>query len=739
MTPEVVLIIAGLVFLAIALLGGGIELREIRIPTLKPPIRFMAGLLGGLFIILGLLITLQLIGPQQPGDQPAAATAEATVTPAAAQAATAPPPAPQTPSAAAGAPVGPPIPTPTIDRDAPAQMGTPIPAAATALTADTARGLAKLARWGKGTPTSIAWAPDSRVFAVGSHLGVYLYDGVTAQELRFFPTNDEVTSLAISPDGVIAAGLEGGSIQQWPIRGGLLPILEGFSRSIVDLAFAPDEGIVAAAGCEEYDTATRTCISGAARVWRIESGELLLTLAGHQKQVDSVAFAPDGKSLASSSNDKTIRIWDTENGALVRTIETGTGQYEIAYATDPQSPLIALTGYGQVKLWRADTGAELPSLVVAPEAWTRSISLAPDGKTLVAAALDGTIKLFATDGSDLGVLDQYWARSIAFSPDSRRVLALGEDGSLRMWDPATRGIVASSEDFLNAIPAFAILPDNQTVVIGQNSYGAAQLRQIRDGRLVRTLGKSRDSRLSWTLSVAVAPDGGTIATGGWPTVIQLWRTSDGALLHTLEGHEAGVRSLVFSSDGSHLVSGAEDGTLRLWSVASGQLVQTLEDHAEGVYRLAISPDGGLIASGSADNTIRLWSFKDGQLALLRTLEGHTDSVRGLAFAPDSATLASASPDQTVRLWSVESGEQQKIYNHEGSWVALAYTTDGSALIVGDNDGQRAEVLRTDDGTLIEELDISGRATFLDNLVIAGDGRTVVVGLWNGQMHIWQVR
>lgn len=727
MTAEVVLLIAGLGFLGVALLGGGLRVLEIVIPPISPPFRVAIGFLGALLFMLGLLINLGII--RRSGDEAPMAPDGTAV----AVAPTASVPA-QTPEPA---PVA--LPTPTVDANAPSQLGTPLPAATDSVNATTAARITEVGRWGKGVPAAIAWSPDSRFLAVGSALGVYLLDAATGRELRLLATDDEVYSVAISSRGVIAAGLEGGEVQQWALGGGLLPILSGPQRAVAELAFAPDGELVAAASCEQSDATTRACLAGVVHVWRSDNGELKLTLAGHQNSVSGIVFAPDGTTLVSASSDKTIRIWDLTSGALLRTIDSGTSTYEVAYATDPQSPIIALSSYGAVKLWRADTGAELPTFKIAPESWTRTISFSPDGKTLAAAAFDGTVRLMGMDGSSLGDFDSFRSRSIAFAPDGRSLLALGENGVLRLWEAASRRELWRNETFLNAIPSVAFLPDGDTVVVGQNSYAPAQLRRVRDGSLVSTLGAPGDSRLGWTLSVAVSPDGSTVATAGSPPVIQLWRVSDGALLYTLEGHEDLVRSLAFSADGKHLFSGSEDKTVRLWSVADGRLVQTLAEHTGEVFRVAVSPDGATVASGATDNTVRLWAFDGSDLSFVRSLEGHADQVRGLAFSPDGRTLASASRDGAVRTWAVDSGEARAAFTLEGAWATLAYTADGSALLVADNDSSQILAVDAADGAVLTRLPVASRFAFLDNVVVDRDGLTVLAGLWNGQVHVWQVR
>jgi serine/threonine protein kinase len=131
----------------------------------------------------------------------------------------------------------------------------------------------------------------------------------------------------------------------------------------------------------------------------------------------------------------------------------------------------------------------------------------------------------------------------------------------------------------------------------------------------------------------------------------IFETTFGSLIRTLEGHNGGVYSVVFSPDGRMLASGSGDETIKLWEVGSGSLLRTLEGHNDWVTSVVFSPDGRMLASGSGDETIKLWEVGSG--SLLRTLKGHNWGVNSVVFSPDGRMLASGSKDNTIKLWEVE--------------------------------------------------------------------------------------
>jgi WD40 repeat protein len=200
-------------------------------------------------------------------------------------------------------------------------------------------------------------------------------------------------------------------------------------------------------------------------------------------------------------------------------------------------------------------------------------------------------------------------------------------------------------------------------------------------KLARTLEESPYS----VYSIAISPDGETIASGSDDNTIKLWNLKTGEFNNTLSGHSSSVYSVAFSPDGQTLVSGSYDKTIKLWNLK----IYTLNGHSEAVSIVAISPDGQFLASGSVDKTIKLWNLKTRQL--IQTFTGHSSSVYSVAFSPDGRTLASGSLDDsseigvvksTVKLWNLKTG--QLIRTLQGLY-SVAFSPDGQILASASQD------------------------------------------------------
>ncbi|MEP0855965.1 serine/threonine-protein kinase [Trichocoleus sp. DQ-U1] len=181
-------------------------------------------------------------------------------------------------------------------------------------------------------------------------------------------------------------------------------------------------------------------------------------------------------------------------------------------------------------------------------------------------------------------------------------------------------------------------------------------------------------------SVAISPDGQTLASGGDDNTIKLWNLGTRQQLQTLKGHSDWVYSIAFSPDGQKIASSSGDGTIKVWNLHSGQLLQTLKSGPEDrVFSIAISPDGQTLASGSKDKTIKLWNLGTGQLK--NTLKGHSGFILSVAIAQNGQTLVSGSDDKTIKLWNLSTGTLISTISEpsDNGVPAVAISPDGRIL------------------------------------------------------------
>lgn len=257
-----------------------------------------------------------------------------------------------------------------------------------------------------GGATALAFGADAaRLYSAGYDGVVRIWDLATRRETgRFSGAQGTVWSLDLSPDGRrLAAAGEDQIIRIWPLdRPGRVLLLRGHERNIWEVRFSPDGNRLASGS---FDMTVR--------LWDANSGAALRTLTGHSQAVVGLTYSPDGRTIATAGDDSTIRFWRAEDGAPLRTIDNGNHVYDLAFSPDGRWLASAgrarggigtfwhqLSGGGgegaPVRLWRVADGALLQT-IAHPED-VLNIAFSPDGRSLVTAAEDGHVRLWAIAG-----------------------------------------------------------------------------------------------------------------------------------------------------------------------------------------------------------------------------------------------------------------------------------------------------------------------------------------------------
>ena len=622
------------------------------------------------------------------------------------------------------------------------------------------------ARFGKGSINDIKFSPDGNRFAVGTSIGVWMYDAQSGDEISLLKGNrQDVKCIAFSSDGSILTGANSlGWIPRWNMSDGELhsilnnekvillssailsedstklvrvgrpypeiqiwdisenataPIIKDIEQDskkgrLTAIALSPDKRLLATA-LDEYNKAYPI------QIWNAITGEHLSTLTGSTR-ILSLLFSPDGKTLASGEY-KTIRVWDMITGTYRASFKAPTNFVTLSFS--PNGKLLASgCSDGIIRMWNTEA---------KQEGWLSIVN-----------QLLPTLTLKAHKGS---------ITNLIFSQDGKTMLSGGGDGTIRAWE-TTSG--------------------RQKFVCTGHTGAISQLAESEKGEtIISTHLWNRQLPLHWNVNaghplsgfyfnknktiVTILPDAKTLVIKDWRAKgkYKLWNTSKKSIQATLMGLENmaewQIPTFVFSSDGKMLATSTssrnEIGVIYIWKIPddSGSFlsrlfinfkrirpVYTYKDLPGGAFRVTFSPNGKLLGYVSRDNekTVLLLNVETGIKHF--ALTGHSQRISVLVFSLDGTTLASVS-DKEIILWDVSTGRQLKTCPIKKNVRSMLFSPDGKKLICGGFDGS-IRLWDTHTGNLLSTH--IGHTDPITTMLFLEDGKTLVSGSMDGTIHLW---
>ena len=495
------------------------------------------------------------------------------------------------------------------------------------------------------------------------------------------------------------------------------------------------------------------------RLISIVNAPLATPLLGHTGAVYLTSFSPDGRTLATASYDRTVRLWNvtdpTRPKALGKPLTGHRSWVSSAVFSPDGHTLASASDDGTIRLWDVRHPSR-PHPLGAPLTGHKGtiylVAFSPDGRTLASVSEDRTVRLWNVADPHrpkaLGALTGHSAavRSVAFSPDGRTLAAGGDDDTITLWDMAAPGrpkrIDTALTGHTGTVHSVAFSPDGHTLASG-SADDTIRLWDVADPRHAKPLGSPLTGHTGPIWSVAFSPDGDMLAAASADSTASLWNVSDPAypsqVGEPLAGSSGEMYALGFSPDGRTLATGSGDNKVRLWSIPTSDMIGRSG---------AFSPDGQVLATAARDGRIRLWNVKAPHrpLSLSHPFMPGDGGDRSLAFSPDGHTLAVLTGNRAVYLWNVadpsrpvSSGPPIALRTRFMGPEALAYSPDGRTLATAYDD-RTIQLWNVSDPSHVTPLGtpLTGHRGFVDSLGFSPDGRTLASGSADATIRLWNV-
>ncbi len=444
-------------------------------------------------------------------------------------------------------------------------------------------------------------------------------------------------------------------------------------------------------------------------------------IPAHRVAVYRAALSADGSTVATASEDGSVKIASLDAARVVATIDAHKGPAtDVSFSPDRKH--VASVGTdGNVVV--AELDGKSPRVVHefgGRDVYARSVEYDARGRRLLLASTNGNVVLRDVDGLRSRTLAQHAGVRVArFDGRGARVLSAGGDGYARLWNRDGRAIATFRH---GGIVFDADLSADGRWAATAGEDGVVRIWSVRSGRLLRSV------RLLAKALYSVQFDAGgrRVVTSAEDGVVRVSDARDGAVLAELRGHRDSAWDAAFGGDGGTVYSVGMDGTLRTWAPLQAWMLSTKRQAPP--FAPSFNPTSGLIVSGYEDGAVRVWNPAIGSL---RELPRHEDASAAV-YSADGSRILSYSSDGTVRLHDVKRRRWSRVRLPDRAAVFAAAI---------DPPGNRFAIARQMRRVLIQARDGRGRVTLPEHgqvnwVAFSTDGKHLLTASDDGTVRTW---
>lgn len=527
----------------------------------------------------------------------------------------------------------------------------------------------------------LAFSPGGHVLATAGSAQVSLWNTRTWH--KFHELTGAGRAVLFSPDGkwLLTGETNGDRHVLWQCATWkplttcpVTPYIKHYMRNA--LSFSPDSQLLVTLWIDFSAEKPSTL-----RFWKVPSLEPCGGLSPDAMPLACAAFDPDGTNLLTGSWDGRLAVWDVTQAEPRLVAQSREHSTHITRVAVSSGNVVATGSEDQtIGLWERGSWQHLARLRGhTNQVWAMAISA--DGNTVASSGMDGSIKLWHTDRTNLTDLLNVGSLLAGFTPDSRTLVVGPCQGDLSWRLPGRE---------VSAVPvATNMFPPETLMNKPFDIYGHKPLGVL--GRMngeVEVWDLAKGAQISgWTAetnvieAVTFSPNGRQIATGSTTGNIKIWDTATHAAIAALQPHPKPTITLAYSPDGRVLAIGCESSPVLLWDVSSRQPLPPLPFQDAATW-VSFSPDGRTLAVANLKGSVMLVDLRS--RTLIAELKGHVMGVLRAEFFPDNRTLVSGALDGKVKLWNLAT--RQEILTLPvplgGTFRSLCIAPDGRTLAIG---------------------------------------------------------